>query len=65
MIRWSEFRKKYCKHQMAIIKFNKEDGAVPACCFKNETPAQSWEDWQPCTKENCPALKEGGNQCTE
>ena len=59
MIRWSEFRKHYCKHQGAIMRFNEKDGAVLACAYKYGKPAQSWDDWQPCTKENCPALKEG------
>lgn len=58
MIRWSEFRKHYCKHQGAIMRFNEKDGAVLACGYKDGQPAQTWDDWQPCTKENCPALKE-------
>ena len=40
------------------MRFNEKDGAVLACAYKDGKPAQSWDDWQPCTKENCPALKE-------
>lgn len=59
MIRWSEFQKNFCKHQNALIVFDKDVGAVPACCYKDKKVAESWNDWQPCTKENCPALKGG------
>ena len=62
MIRWSDFRKNYCKHQGAILEFNKEEGPVLACCYKDKKLAQLWEDWQPCTKENCPALKNEVNE---
>lgn len=57
MIRWSEFRDKYCKHQGAILKFGEDRDVVPGCCFKDEKLAQSWYDWQPCTAKNCPAMK--------
>lgn len=59
MIRWSEFQKNYCKHQSAILSFDGNEEAVKACSYKDGKAAQSWTDWQPCTKENCPALKEG------
>ena len=59
MIRWTEFRKNYCKHQGAFIEFEEGKGAVLACCYKGGKSAECWSDWQPCTKENCPALKEG------
>lgn len=62
MIRWSEFRKHYCKHQSAFTEFEKGQGLVPVCCYKDGKPAESWADWQPCTQDNCPALKEGGEQ---
>ena len=65
MIRWSDFKENYCRHQGGYLEFEKGKGAVLACCYKNGRPAQGWDDWQPCTKENCPALKEGGKQCTE
>ena len=57
MIRSSEFRDKYCKYQGAILKFGEGGDAVPGCCFKDEKLAQSWDDWQPCTAENCPIVK--------
>ena len=59
MIRWSEFRAHYCKHQGATLEFDKDDGAVPACCYKDGKLAECWADWQPCTQDNCPALKGG------
>ena len=58
MIRWTEFRKNYCKHQGAFIEFEEGKGAVLACCYKGGKSAECWSDWQPCMKENCPALKE-------
>ena len=61
MIRWTEFRDKYCKHQMAILRFTEDGPAGKACCFKNGKNAINWSDWQECTEENCPALK-GGKQ---
>ncbi len=61
MIRFSEFRKKYCKHQSAFLEFEKDEGVVPACCYKDGKAAESWADWVPCNQENCPALK-GGEQ---
>lgn len=61
MIRWSEFRQNYCKHIGGYLEFNKDEGPVKACCYKDGKPAQGWADWQPCTKENCPALKGGNN----
>lgn len=60
MIRFSEFRDHYCRHQMANLEFDKDEGVVLACGFKDGKPAQNWSDWQPCTKENCPALR--GNE---
>lgn len=63
MITWSNFSSNYCKHRGAILEFNKEDGPVMACCFKDERPAESWADWQQCNKKNCPALKEKGEPC--
>ena len=59
MIRFSEFRDNYCKHQGAWLEFDKDEGTVKACCFKDGKPAEGWADWQKCCKENCPALKEG------
>lgn len=44
MIHWSEFRKHYCKHQGAIMRFNEKDVAVLACAYKDGKPAQSWDD---------------------
>lgn len=59
MIRFSDFRDNYCKRQGAMLVFDKDEGAIKACAYKDGEPAQSWADWQPCNKDNCPALKEG------
>ena len=56
-IRFSEFRDNYCKHQNAFLVFNENEEAVNACSYKDGKIAQSWSDWQPCTAQNCPALR--------
>ena len=55
---FEHFQKDYCKHQGATLNFDGEDTAVKACSYKNLRPAQSWADWQRCTEENCPFMKE-------
>lgn len=57
MLRFSDFRDNYCKHQAAYLSFEGEE-AVKACSYKEGKVASAWSDWQPCTSENCPALKE-------
>ena len=58
MIRWREFRDNYCKHQNGILVFGDDTSAKLGCSYKDGKNAQSWADWQPCSKANCPALKE-------
>lgn len=62
MIRFSEFRDNYCKHQGAWFEFDEGEGVVKACGFKDGKPARSWADWQKCCKENCPVLKGDANE---
>jgi len=50
--------KPYCNKQMAFRSFGKDQPAVAACSFKNERPAKSWDDWQPCSEENCPFMRQ-------
>ena len=51
---WEKFRDLYCRHQMAYLRFGDDEQASKACSFKNGKPAQSFDDWQKCTEENCP-----------
>lgn len=56
---FQSFAKKYCKHQTAFLHFG-EDKTYPACSYKNEQEARSWEDWQKCNEQNCPFFNFGG-----
>lgn len=50
----------YCSHAGAYLRFPRDDEnakTVLACGYKNEKRAKCWDDWQPCTEENCPFLK--------
>ena len=59
-IDFESFAKKYCKHLQGYMSFGEEGKTYPACCYKNEHPARSWEDWQKCSYENCPFFNFGG-----
>ena len=49
--------KSYCKHQMSRLKFDDDEFASDACCFKDEKTATCWDEWQRCNEQNCPFLK--------
>ena len=49
--------KSYCKHQMSRIKFDDDEFASDACCFKDEKAATCWDEWQRCNEQNCPYMK--------
>lgn len=38
-----------CKHQGWI-----KAGGIKMCSYKDRHPAQCWDDWQECKRENCP-----------
>ena len=49
------FRDEYCSHMGGFLRFGDKDSpVVKACSYKNLHLAKGWEDWQPCTRENCP-----------
>lgn len=49
------FRDEYCQHMGGYLRFGDEESpVVKACSYKNLHLAKGWDDWQPCTKENCP-----------
>lgn len=48
----------YCNKQQAFLSFGEDQPRVAACSFKNERPAQSWDDWQPCNEDNCPFMRQ-------
>lgn len=57
MTAFEHFRDNYCGHQSGYMEFEEGKGAVAGCSFKDEKSASCWEDWQPCTLENCPFFK--------
>ena len=56
MTEFEHFRDKYCGHMSGTKVFaeGEEQEPVRGCTYKNEVNASCWEDWQPCTLENCP-----------
>lgn len=59
-IDFQSFAQKYCKHQGAYLSFGEEGKTYPACSYKKEQEARSWEDWQKCNEQNCPFFNFGG-----
>lgn len=65
--KWEHFRDCYCSHKSGIVKFDEyghysksKDGEKKCgCTFKNEKTAHCWDEWQICSYENCPFIKEG------
>ena len=63
---WEHFRDNYCSKQGGILRFDndgKKTGdkafeAVKACCFTPNNIKEPWDNWQPCTFDECPFLKE-------
>lgn len=44
---------------MVIFPKNKDGEMKSGCTFKNEKIAHCWDEWQICSYENCPFIKEG------
>ena len=49
--------KPFCNKLNGYRSFAKDEPAVEACSFKNERPAESWDDWQKCNEANCPFMR--------
>jgi len=47
-----ELLMQHCTHQRAYLKFDEQGAPEPACGYN----AHCWDDWKPCTNENCPLL---------
>ena len=63
---WERFRDEFCKKQGGYMRFdengrvtnNKDFEVVKGCCFTNKNIKEPWDNWQPCTFDNCPLRKE-------
>lgn len=54
---FERFRDNYCIHKSGTFKPKGEEVFVRGCTFKDEKPAECWDDWQKCNEQNCPFLK--------
>lgn len=59
---WERFSDEFCKKKAGFLRFDNEGKVtndkdfpvVAACCFTPRNIKESWDNWQPCTFENCP-----------
>lgn len=60
---WEDFRDNYCKKQGALFPFDemgkkiKEGELQKACCFRDKSIKEPFDNWQRCTYDNCPFIK--------
>ena len=62
---WERFKDNYCKKKAGFMRFDnnghktgdKDYPVVEACCFREKHIEKPFDNWQPCTFENCPFIR--------